>query len=72
MLDTLTTYQVGFSRKTRQDKTDNPKAEVTPPMQPVKEESKTQRKYQVKGETAKKQYKAKQSVVSLDYLENCL
>ena len=54
MLDTLTTYQVSFSRKTRQDKTDNPKSEVTPPMQPVKEESKTQRKYQVKGETAKK------------------
>ena len=54
MRDTLTTYQVGFSRKTRQDKTDNPKAEVTPPMQPVIEESKTQRKYQVKGETAKK------------------
>lgn len=54
MLDTLTTYQVGFSRKARQDKTDNPKSEVTPTMPTVKEETKNQRKYQVKGETAKK------------------
>jgi len=71
MLDTLTTHQVGSSRKTRQEKTDSSKAEVTPPVQPAKE-AQNQRKYQVKGESSKKQYKAKNSVVSLDYLENCL
>lgn len=59
----------------RQEQTDSPngtegKPQAQPAAQP--EPKAQQKKYQPKGETAKKQYKAKQSVVSLDYLENCL
>ena len=69
MLDTLSTYQCKMSHKARTEKAE-PKAEPLPTV-PEKQNNQ-QRKYQVKGEAARKQYKAKNSVVSLDYLEICL
>mmetsp|Transcript_5791 Transcript_5791/g.7813 ORF Transcript_5791/g.7813 Transcript_5791/m.7813 type:complete len:117 (+) Transcript_5791:1414-1764(+) len=73
MLDALTTHRVGESRKQRTDVTD-PKSDPVPPTIPEKPGNTSARKYQVKGsgQEQKKQYKPKTSIVSLDYLENCL
>ena len=75
MLDALTTHRVSENRKARQEAND-PKPDPAPPAVPEKPSSTSSRKqYQVKGsaqQEAKKTYKPKTSIVSLDYLETCL
>jgi len=74
MLDVLTSNEVAKSKKSRLETPDNSKStEATPPAQQEKLAPSNQRKYQVKGsQENKKQYRAKTSIVSLDYLEGCL